>query len=440
MIKKLKNGSTLIIKNSNCSKTATIYFIFKVGSRYENPKDFGISHVIEHILFKGTCNRPEAQQIAQIIDQYGGLFNAFTSRDMTGYYIKLPYKNLNIAIDILSDMILNSLFNSKEIKSELNVIINEIKMRNSKPNSIIDQMFSQLVYKGTNLEHEIGGTKETICKIDQEKLLKYMVKYYVAKNMIISIAGKVAINIENLLNKIFNNGEIQERYKTILSEKYNIGKQSPPQKIKLYHKITQKSPRFSSKVNKDLDHTFISLGFPIVSFKNKKSWIFEVIGTILAGTMGSILFQELREDRGLVYNVSYDIELFEDTGSFSITCSCSNDKKIVSEVLDIIFQNIHSIKNKPLPNKDIKRTIQYLLNSLDMKQENTDELALSQACEYIYLGKVLSIKEISHIYNKITPQIIQKICKEYFIKSRLNLAILSPLKFTKNFLQSNIKW
>jgi predicted Zn-dependent peptidase len=436
MIKKMKNGSTLIIKNISCAKTATVYFIFKVGSRYEDPKDYGISHVIEHILFKGTCNRPEAQQIAQIIDQYGGLFNAFTSRDMTGYYIKLPYKNLDIAIDILSDMILNSLFNSKEIKSELKVIINEIKMRNSQPDSIIDQMFAELVYKGTNLEHEIGGTKDTICKMDQEKLLKFMVKYYVSQNMIVSIAGKVSPKkIVNQLNNIFN--VTQNRYKNILSEKYNIQKFQHLKPLKLYHCITQKTPRFSSKINKDLDHTFISLGYPIVSFKNTKSWIFEVIGTILAGTMGSKLFQVLREERGLVYNVSYDIELFEDMGSFSIKCSCLNDKKIVSEVLDIIFDNIHLLKQELIPKKDIKRTIQYLLNGLDMKQENTNEVALSQACEYAYLGKVLSIKDIDKIYKKITPHTIRKICKEYFIKSRLNLTILSPLKFNKSYLYSH---
>lgn len=424
MIYHLKKGATLICTNESCAKTATIYFIFRIGSRDESPSYAGMAHFVEHMLFKGTCNRPEAKLITQQIDKYGGLFNAFTSYDMTGYYIKLPAKHLPAAIEILSDMILNSIFDEREIKPEQEVVINELKMREADPANKLDNLVNKLIFKDTTLANEIGGSRKTVCKFDRQMVLNFVSHYYKDKNMIISIAGKVPIKSTiKLLNEKFIL-PISNRYRSLTTI------HSPLKRNPRYHDhyLKQKRMRYSCKQVKGLDHTFISFGFPVIKYGSTISWVIDIIGSILAGGMNSRLFQELREDKGLVYSVAYNTDLLEDTGDLTIECSTFNNPKSISAVIDTICQAIKTLKSTPPPSSELERVITSAINSLDMKSENTKEQALTQALEYIYTGKVYTRKELTKIYNRITPEAVQQTAKLFLKKDKLNLGIVSPLR------------
>lgn len=429
-VHKLKNGSTAIISSNFCAKSVTIYFLFKVGSRDEPHSLYGIAHFLEHLFFKGTCNRPEAKMIAETIDQYGGIFNAFTSRDMTGYYIKLPPKYLPIAIKILSDMMINSIFNPNDIETEKAVVINELKMRSSDPGQRLDEEMAKLLYKNTNLAHPIGGDKTTVCKLTREDLAKFVINHYIPKNMIISIAGKIRPSIKstlNLLNKVFSI-DMTKRYHTFI-------KSSPESvilsKTKYYAKFykQQKSFRFKSIQNKELDHTFISLAFPIVNYKDPLSYLFEILVVILAGNMSSRLFISLREKRGLVYNVKCFTEYYKDTGGFAITCSTFNKRETVLKTIKQIENEIKLLKNAPILEEEINKAREYILGSLEMKMEQTNDMAFDQASDYIYLNKLVTPSILKKLYAKITPNMIIKVVNKFFIKKHLNLIILSPLRF-----------
>lgn len=440
-VHKLKNGSTAIISSNSCSKSVTVYFLFKVGSRDEPPSLYGVAHFLEHLFFKGTCNRPEAKMIAETIDQYGGIFNAFTSRDMTGYYIKLPPKHLSIAIKILSDMMINSIFDPREIKTEKAVVINELKMRSSDPGQRLDEEMATLLYKNTDLAHPIGGDKTTVCKLKREDLATFVINHYIPKNMIVSIAGKIRPSIKstlNLLNSCFST-DMTKRYYTFLSSSYLTSPTSSTiplksiilPKTKYYPNFykQQKSFRFKSIHNKELEHTFISLAFPVINYKDPHSYLLELLTVILAGNMSSRLFISLRERRGLVYNVSCSTEYYKDTGSFAITCSTFNNREIVLKTLKQIGNEIKLLKNAPISDHELKKATEYILGSLEMKMEQTNDMAFDQASDYIYLNKLITPKILKKLYAKITPNMIIKTANKFFIKKRLNLVILSPLRF-----------
>lgn len=437
MINKLKNKITTIISSESCAKSVTIYFLFNVGSRDETPKEYGMAHFLEHMFFKGTCNRPEAKIIASTIDQYGGIFNAFTSHDMTGYYIKLPPKNLETAIDILSDMILNSTFDPDEIETEKDVVINELKMRSSDPAAKVDEVVNTLIFKGTNLEHPIGGSKSTVCAFDRESIAKFLINNYKCSNLVISIAGKIKPSIKYIKNLIDSklSTPITKRYKNFL-ELNKINKINK-RETQLYNNFYKKQSSYRYKLinKKDTEHTFITLAFPTVNYSDPLSFVLEVIATILGGNMSSRLFTELREKKGLVYNISCNTEYYKDTGSFSISCSTFNDKNSIKQVVKEITDQINKIKSIKVSKSELEKAIDYIINSLDMKQENTNSVALNQACEYIYLNKVLSLSKIKKLYSRITPELIIKTSKKFFIKKKVNLVALSPIKLTKPYLK-----
>lgn len=430
MINKLKNKITTIISSEPCAKSVTVYYLFKVGSRDEQPKQYGMAHFLEHMFFKGTCNRPEAKMIASTIDQYGGVFNAFTSYDMTGYYIKLPPKYLETAIDILSDMILNSTFDPREIKTEKDVVINELKMRISDPSAKVDEAVNTLMFKGTNLEHPIGGSKSTVCTFNREQIASFLINKYKGSNLVISIAGKIKPSIKYINSLLVSklSTSITKRYKNFLTSPHQ-----PMKSLTLYPNFYKKqsSYRYKSIHIKETEHTFITLAFPTISYSDPLSFVLEIIATILGGNMSSRLFIELREKQGLVYNISCSTEYFKDTGSFSLSCSTFNDKNSIQKVIKEIIDQLCKIKSTPVTHSELKKAVDYTINSLDMKQENTNEVALNQACEYIYLNKTLSLSKIKQLYSKITPAMIMKTAKKFFIKRKANLVTLSPLKLSK---------
>lgn len=433
MINKLKNKITTIISSEPCAKSVTVYYLFKVGSRDEEPKQYGMAHFLEHMFFKGTCNRPEAKMIASTIDQYGGVFNAFTSHDMTGYYIKLPPKHLETAIDILSDMILNSTFDPREIEVEKDVVINELKMRSSDPSAKVDEVVNTLMFKGTNLEHPIGGSKSTVCTFNRESMATFLLKNYKCSNLIISIAGKIKPSIKYIKSLLaFKlSTSITKRYKNFLSS--NMIEKIDKAETALYKNFYKKQSNYRYKLihTKDTEHTFITLAFPTINYSDPLSFVLEIIATIMGGNMSSRLFTELREKQGLVYNISCNTEYFKDTGSFSVSCSTFNDKNSIQKVIKEITDQLSKIKSVAVSSSELKKAVDYTINSLDMKQENTSAVALNQACEYIYLNRTLSLSKIKQLYSRITPAMIMKTAKKFFIKKRVNLVTLSPLKLKK---------
>ncbi len=414
----LNNGIKYIIDHNNSYSSVTIIILFKVGSRNEFNKYDGISHFIEHMMFKGTQRRPKSQQIVNELYRYGARINAFTDRDNTGYYVKIIPKHLETALDILSDMLFNSKLNQDDIKTEKKVVLNELERSNSEPDKQIDQMICQLLYKNTLLEHDIGGNEKNIKNYNHQMILSYLYEHYQNSNMLISIAGKVDNNIVNKLNKYFGNKKF--KYK--------------PQKNLLYNNKTifypdfanlQNGIRFNNIIRTDVQQAYVALGVPSYGMNDDRSFIVDIIGTLLAGNMGSRLFIKLREKLGLVYTVKKDIDKFEDLGSLKIIFSTFNGQDCIKKCYKIVIKEFEKLKRNGIKQKELDHTRDYIIGTMLLSKDNTKNVALFLGYNQLFMGKPYTYEYYIKKYNSIKCEDVQRIANEIFKINKINLSIIS---------------
>ncbi len=419
MIKgKLKNNIEYIIQNNNNHVSTTIIVFFKVGSRNETSKFDGISHYIEHMMFKGTHKRPNPTQIVNALYRYGAKINAFTDRDNTGYYVKITPEHLDKAMDILSDMIFNSRFTEKDLKVEKKVVLNELERYASEPNKQIDQMICRILYKDTTLEHDIGGNEDDINNYTRDMTMSYLDNYYTTDNMLISIVGKINKNILIKLNKYFGNKKFNYKPKHELIHNNQT----------IYFpnlRNMQKGIRFNSLIRTDLKQAYVCVAIPTFSFNDDRSYIVDVIGTLLAGNMGSRLFVLLREKLGLVYNVRKDIDKFEDCGSLKINFSTFNINGAIKKCYKTIIKEFNDLKKKLVSNKELDYVKDYMIGTLQLSKENTKNGAIFFGLNMMFMGKPHGYEYFVDKYRQVTPQDIYNVANQIFQINKLNMSIIS---------------
>jgi predicted Zn-dependent peptidase len=296
-VSKLKNGITLITVPIKGTKATTVLAMFPVGSRYETAKMSGCSHFVEHLMFKGTVKRPTTLDISRALDSYGSQYNAFTSKEYTGYYIKIAGNKQAVAYDILSDMLYNSQFVKEEVEKEKGAIVEELRMYKDNPLMDIENIFETLLFGETPLGREIGGTEATVRGVSREELWEYYQQHYSPKNMVVVIAGDID----------------RKKLATILPKTFEA--KLPPKGafgFSYYKKDFEKIGYFKKKVpladrvfvkQKKVDQSQLMLGFPGLAYNDKREDVLDVLSTILGGAMSSRLFIEVRERRGLAYMI-----------------------------------------------------------------------------------------------------------------------------------------
>jgi len=419
---KLKNNINYILENNENNLSTTIIVMFKVGSRNELPDYSGISHFIEHLMFKGTKKRPTSQKIVNEIYRYGGKINAFTDIDCTGYYITVPYENINLAIDILSDMLFNSVLTDKNIKNEKNIVINEVERAISEPNKQILGLNNKILYNNTLLSKSIGGDKDKIENYTREMILSYLNNYYTLDNMVISIVGKINKNIITLLNKNFGNKKFNNNIKNNLLNSNEITNYPN-------FRLLQTDLRFNNIIRKDLMQSYICISVPTYSINNNKKYVVNVIGTLLAGNMSSILFLKLREELSLVYNIKYSMDTFEDLGSLKIVFSTFNKKDIIKKCYKIIFNEFNNLKKNKINKKKLTIAKDYIIGRLKLSKDNTFSTAKLYATNKLFTNNLYTLDYYIKQYQKIKPENIYNISNEIFDINKINLSIISNEKF-----------
>ena len=314
--KTLKNGLRLIYSPMEGTKTVTVLAIFGTGSKYENRENNGISHFLEHMIFKGTEKRPTTMDIASELDGVGADFNAFTAKEYTGYWVKVNKEKLNLALDIVSDMLLNSKFDEQEIDREKGVIIEEINMYEDNPMMSIEDVFENCLYGDTPAGWDVAGPKENILKMQRKDFITYFNSQYGTNQSTVCLAGNITKEVEEKVEKYFAElrmNDFQDKEKT-------IEKQSEP-KVKIKYK--------------DTDQTTISLGVRAYPVGHKDEMALKMLAIILGGSMSSRMFTEIRERRGLAYYVKTAAELYTDTG-FLTTQAGLNSEKLDEAVKTIL--------------------------------------------------------------------------------------------------------
>ncbi len=387
--KKLRNG-LIVILDKQPSKSITIELTVKVGSNYEKTNELGISHFIEHLLFEGTKKR-DTRQIAAAIENLGGEINALTSNERTSYYIKIIKKHADIALDILSDIVKNSLFKNESVEKERQVILNEISSISDNPNFYQWIIFQRNLFKKNPAKNPISGNAKTISSMTRKQILDYYDSYYHANNIILSIVGNYEKNILKKINYYFSDIK-QKRIK-----KYKNIKDPKSVKIKIYRE------------KKDFEHSYLVLGHKTISRDHKDSYILDVIRVILGAGMSSRLFNEIRIKRALAYSLGVQHEANLDYGFFAVFLNA--EKKKLEEAKNIVTKELEKIRyvtNKELI--DAKNYIegQYLIEIED-NQKRAEAISFWQVIKDYKLFESY-LKNIS----KVNIKDIERVAKKYF--------------------------
>lgn len=410
----LKNQAKLILAPRHETKAVTVLVLFKVGSRYESQKLNGLSHFLEHLLYKGTKKRPNTLAIAKALDQVGADYNAFTTKDQTGFYVKVIDKKVELAIDILSDIIFHSKFSPEEMTKEKGVIIEEINMYEDNPLLYMEDLMERTVFGSGPLGRLIIGPRENIRRFSREELVKYHQKFYQPKNMLIAVAGNFEEKrVRDLIGRYFN----QEPQKN-----------KPP----VFHKFSlkQKRPQVSLKFKKT-EQVQLGLGFKAFSYFDKNLYPFYLLSVILGGSMSSRLFIEVREKRGLCYFIKAMPNIYEDTGLLFIQAGL--DKARIFEALSVLWQELLKIKKQGVTPAELKRAKDFLKGKLVLELEESSEIASYLAKQQVLIGKIEKPEEKFKKIDKVSRVEVKKVAEKIILKKLMNLVIIGPFRRKSEF-------
>lgn len=400
----LSSGLRVITVPMPQVKSATALVMVEAGSRYESQKVNGLSHFLEHMIFKGTKTRPSSLAISSLIDGIGGQFNAFTSKEYTGFYVKAESRHLNLILDVLSDMLLNSLYDPKELDKERGVIIEEINMYEDQPQARVGELFEQLLYGKQPLAWRISGEKKNILDITHKNMTDYVKNMYHSKAMVVGLAGEIK---NNNINKYFGNLPRGNENKFLkISED-----QVKPQNL-IYYKKT--------------DQAHLCLGVRTFDMNHPDRYILAVLGTILGGNMSSRLFIEVREKRGLAYYVHADSEEFHDCGYFAASAGLNLNN--LDEAIKVILNEFNKMRAKPPSFEELRRAKDYARGKMVLGLEDSYRTASFYASQELLRKEIETPEEVLAKIEAVTAEDIQRVAKDIFVNQKLNLAIVGPFK------------
>lgn len=419
----LDNGLRVVTIPMPSLESVTVSVWMKTGSRNENAKNNGVSHFLEHMFFKGTTNRPTAKQIAEEIDQIGGVQNAGTSKEYTEYYIKCRADKIEVAFDLLSDMTLNSLLDAKEIEREKGTIIEEIKMYEDTPMMNIGEVFEGLIYEGHSLGMDIAGTEKTVSEMKRKDFVDYRSKFYTPENMIITVAGGVTPEKSNLLS---------QKYFSKLKKQLPQGRVAPAADL-AGDVFLQTAPKIKLH-NKKKEQTHVILGFLADGKHYEHKYAQTLLATILGGGMSSRMFTEVRERRGLAYSIRTSMDRYTDIGYMGTYAGL--DTKRAVEAVDVMLQQHYQLISKPyslITDSELIKAKEFLKGHLALALEDTSDVSGFFGDQELFSEKVLTPEEVFKMVDKVTMDEVNIETKRLFVPERLNLAIIGPYENDEKF-------
>ncbi len=409
----LKNGLRIITIPQKNTQAVTVLVLVKTGSKYEKKEENGISHFLEHMCFKGTKKFPSPVAVAEVMDKLGGVYNAFTDQEYTGYFGKVESSYFKIVFDWVSELFLNPLLSKEEIEKEKKVIIEEINMIYDNPMTYVGVLWLKLLYGDQPAGWDIAGTKETVMKINRKKLLEYREKQYVPSNTLICLAGNFDQNLaKKMVEKYFS----KLKPKTPLKKEKVIEKQEKPECLLESRKT---------------DQTHIILGVRGYNLFHPLRYGLEILSIILGGMMSSRLFVKIRGKLGLAYYINSDVEENPDTGYLFIRSGIDNNR--VDLAISTILKELKKMREKKISVSELKKAKENLKGKLALSLEPSDAQAIFFGLQELLENKILTLKEIYKKIDQVSPAMILKIARDIFKPEKLNLALVGPFEKKEKF-------
>ncbi|PWA13552.1 peptidase M16 [Pueribacillus theae] len=395
------NGVRIVIENMPTVRSAVIGIWIGTGSRYETPEINGISHFLEHMLFKGTKKR-SAREIAEAFDRIGGQVNAFTSKEYTCYYAKVLDEKAEYALDILSDMFFNSEFNEVELKKERKVVLEEIKMYEDAPDDIVHDLISSASFGEHSLAYPILGTEDTLLTFNKNTLENYRNNYYTPDNVVISVVGNIPDDFSKAIEKRFGNYETANKQKKVV----------PP--VFCSESIVKK---------KETEQAHLCLGFPGLPYGSDRLYHLTILNNILGGSMSSRLFQEVREERGLAYSVFSYHSSFIDNGLLTIYAGTNPDQ--VDHLFETILATVNKLGKDGITEKELENCKAQLKGNLMLSLESTNSRMSRNGKNELLLNKQKTLDDIIQSIERVTLQDVNDLAKT-MLNGKFSSSLISP--------------
>lgn len=396
----LPNGVRVITEKIDHVRSAAVGLWIGAGSRDETQGYEGISHFIEHMLFKGTEKR-SAREIAETLEAVGGQLNAFTTKELTCYFAKVLDENVNLAIDVLCDMFFNSRFDPAEIEKEKNVVLEEIKMYQDSPDDLIHDLFSQYIWNNHPLGKSVLGAADSVKELNREKIRYYLDNFYTPDKIVLAVAGK--IEPEEVLNRISVFGDFQRQRK-----KNN-------QDLPIADTVRK-------SIKKDTEQMHLIIGVPGLGQDDEDIFALHIINSILGGGLSSRLFQEIREQRGLAYSVYSYHSTYIDSGLFAVYAGTSPNN--TEEVIKCIINEINKIKAEGILEEDLEKTKAQIKGNLYLGLESVSSRMSRLGKTELSFGRVKTAEEAVEELEKVTVEDVKRLMERLWIKDKISVLTL----------------
>lgn len=402
----LPNGLRLLTASMPGMRSASIALFFTVGSRYESNAQAGISHFIEHMLFKGTQHYPTARLISEAIEGVGGVFNGSTGKELTNYVARVPGEHVTTVMHVLADMVRRPLFDPMEIEKERSVILEELSATRDEPQEWVSLLIDETMWPGLPLGRDDAGFEETVAKITREQMLDYLDEYYRPNSLIISVAGNIDhAQIIHLTEQLF--GDWKARDHAPWWESLPPGDAAP---------ITI--------INKETEQVNLCLGTLGIAYSSPDYYPFLLINAILGDGMSSRLFQDIREEKGLAYDIGSYFNSYSETGNFVV--SAGIDPSQVEPVIKAIVSTLTELCETPVSTEELDRIKAYVRGNMVLGLEGTQQVASWLGSQECLHGRIIEIDEMVAHVDTVTSQDIQRVAQTCFAPEWRRLALIGP--------------
>ena len=408
-----ESGLRLVTVPMQGTKTVTVFVLVGTGSKYETKDINGISHFLEHMMFKGTTKRPHYLDISRELESIGASFNAFTSKEYTGYYAKASSAKKDIIMDVVFDIFLNSTMNEEAIQTERHVVVEEIAMYNDNPQYLVGRDFEKLLYGDQPAGWDVAGEKETILGLKREQFVEYFKTHYVAGNTVVAVAGD--IDPEEIKKKV---GNYFQHIRTApkFGKPKVVEKQTAPGLHVFY---------------KDTDQAHLVLGFRSHDMFDERRYAVDILADVLGGGLSSRLFDEIREKRGLAYYVSAGQDSYTDSGYFGVSAGVNLAK--VADAITATLTELKKVSQDGVTEKELAQAKNKAEGRTAMALEKSDFVANTSASSLLFRNFLLTPEEELAKIKAVTLADVAAVAKDIFLEDRLNLAIVGPFKDPEPF-------
>ncbi len=400
------NGLRLVMAPMPHVYSATVVVYVGVGSRYESAAEAGASHLIEHMLFKGTERRQTAQEISETIEWLGGSLNASTDKETTAYWAKVPGEDVSTAIDLLGDLLLHSVIDAAEVRKEKRVVIEELGMAMDAPQDWVHTLVEETIWPGEALGRDVAGTRESVAKLTQARLTRYLTRHYTPHGAVVSVAGRIDRDeVCRLVEDAFGAWQ---------------GGRGPVHEPGRY---PADRPRVRLQ-QRDTEQANLCLALPGLAHGDPRRYAFDILNTVLGGAMSSRLFIEVRERLGLVYDIHSYTERFDDTGMLVVYAGM--DPAASTRVLREILRVLKRLRDEPIPIEELEKVKKGYRGHLMLGLEDTSSVASWCGGQELLYGAIDTPDEVLARVEAVTTEDVQGLAADLFRDEQLRLALIGP--------------